>query len=86
MEIGHPTTNTLPTRMISKNPDPVAKRKKNSSIPSARRELQLHGNHQYPRDRSRALRIQSRIEHPKWLVPPCLFAVTSVHSVVKDLV
>ncbi len=34
IEIGHPTTNTLPTRMISKNRDPVAKRKKNSSLPS----------------------------------------------------
>ncbi len=34
MEIGHPTTNTLPTRTISTNRDPVAKRKKNSSVSS----------------------------------------------------
>jgi hypothetical protein len=34
IEIEHPTTNTLPTRMISTNHDPVAKRKKNSSVSS----------------------------------------------------
>jgi hypothetical protein len=34
MEIGHPTTNTLPTRMICTNHDSVAKRKKNSSVSS----------------------------------------------------
>jgi hypothetical protein len=31
MEIGHPTTNALSIRMISRNADPVAKRRKYSS-------------------------------------------------------
>jgi hypothetical protein len=34
MEFGHPTTNTLSTRMIHTNRDLVAKRNKNSSVSS----------------------------------------------------
>jgi hypothetical protein len=40
IEIGHPTMNTLPTRMICKSYDPVAKRKKNSFVPSAGNRVQ----------------------------------------------
>ncbi len=39
MEIGNPTTNTLPARMICTDRVPVAKRKKYSSFPSPHREF-----------------------------------------------
>ncbi len=62
METGHPTTNALSTRMICTNPNPVAKRKKYSSISSPYTSRPLPG-----RCRRMAAEWQSsRRARPPW--------------------
>jgi hypothetical protein len=52
METGHPTTNTLSARMISKNRDPIARRRKNSSNSSRESVAAKAPMHTEPRGRA----------------------------------